>query len=63
MRKEELFKTKFITKRVQNFSLLMKNNEMWPFEDAPNTAIITTKDIINKQKSILLVSHDEEDGM
>ena len=33
------------------------------FIDEKNTMVITTKKIINKEKSILLVSHDEDDGM
>lgn len=33
------------------------------FVDEKNTMVITTKNIVNKEKSILLVSHDEDDGM
>ena len=33
------------------------------FVDEKNTMVITTKNIVNKKKSILLVSHDEDDGM
>lgn len=33
------------------------------FKDAPNTMVITTKKIINREASILIVFHDEEDGM
>jgi hypothetical protein len=35
----------------------------WPFNDPPNVMVLTTKDIINKIKSIQYVSHDEDDGM
>jgi hypothetical protein len=34
----------------------------WPFDDPQNVAVFTTKQIIEKQKPILFVSHDEEDG-
>ncbi|MFD0696357.1 hypothetical protein ACFQZT_20030 [Paenibacillus sp. GCM10027628] len=34
----------------------------WPFEDPANVAVFTTKQIIEKQKPILFVTHDEEDG-
>lgn len=33
------------------------------FKDAPNTMVITTKRVINGEASILIVFHDEEDGM
>ena len=33
----------------------------WPFEDPPNMAVITTRDIL-EGAAILLVSHDEVDG-
>lgn len=33
------------------------------FRDAPNTMVITTKRIINKEAFVSLVFHDEEDGM
>ena len=34
----------------------------WPFEDPPNMAVITTRDILEQGAAILLVSHDEDDG-
>jgi len=33
------------------------------FKDASNTMVITTKKIIRKEKPILVIFHDEEDGM
>ena len=33
------------------------------FIDEKNTMVITTRKIINREKPILLVSHDEDDGM
>lgn len=33
----------------------------FPFDDAPNTATITCCHVINKEKPILYVSHDEDD--
>jgi hypothetical protein len=33
------------------------------FKDAPNTMVITTKKIINREDPILIVFHDKEDGM
>ncbi len=33
------------------------------FSEHKNTMVITTKDIVNGKKDILLVSHDEEDGI
>lgn len=33
------------------------------FSDAPNTMVITTKKIINREAPILIVFHDAEDGM
>ena len=35
----------------------------FPFEDAPNTAIIICNHVIEKDADILYVSHDEDDGM
>ena len=35
----------------------------FPFYDAPNTATIVCCHIINGEKPILYVSHDEDDGM
>jgi hypothetical protein len=34
----------------------------WPFEDPPNVATITVRQIIDGRAPILLVSHGEEDG-
>lgn len=33
------------------------------FNENPNVAVLTTKDIIAKKTPILFVSHDEDDGM
>lgn len=35
----------------------------YDFLDEKNTTVISTKKIMNKESSIMLVSHDEEDGM
>ncbi|MDD5934413.1 MAG: hypothetical protein PUC65_02440 [Clostridiales bacterium] len=35
----------------------------FPFKDAPNTACLVCKHVLNKEKPILYVSHDAEDGM
>jgi hypothetical protein len=35
----------------------------FPFYDAPNTATIVCCHVLDKDKPILYVSHDEEDGM
>ena len=34
----------------------------WPFTDASNTAVFTTRDVIEEGKPILLVTHDQDDG-
>ena len=34
----------------------------WPFEDSPNTAVITTCQVTEQNAPILLVSHDADDG-
>ncbi len=34
----------------------------WPFTDARNTAIFTTRDVVEDDKPILLVTHDQDDG-
>ena len=34
----------------------------WPFDDPPNTACITTRFVLDREKPILLVTHDEDDG-
>ena len=36
--------------------------ENWPFDDVPNVAVITTRQITEEGDPILLVAHDEEDG-
>jgi hypothetical protein len=33
----------------------------WPFDDAPNTAVITTRQVL-EGAPVLLVSHDADDG-
>ena len=33
------------------------------FNEPPNVAVLTTKNILNKKADILLVFHDEDDGM
>lgn len=35
----------------------------YKFMDDKNTMVITTKDILERKKDILFVSHDEDDGM
>ena len=37
-------------------------DEGWPFDDSPNVAVITTRQVTEDNAPILLVSHDEEDG-
>jgi hypothetical protein len=34
----------------------------WPFEDEPNVATITVKQVLREGQPILLVSHDADDG-
>ena len=34
----------------------------WPFEDSPNVAVITLRQILEGSAPILHVTHDEEDG-
>jgi hypothetical protein len=34
----------------------------WQFEDAQNTAVITTWPVLDGREPILLVTHDEDDG-
>jgi len=38
----------------------MKNN--WPFTDAPNSLVFTTRSVIEEGKPILFVMHDQVDG-
>lgn len=33
------------------------------FQEKKNTMVITTKNILERKKEIILVSHDEDDGM
>lgn len=35
----------------------------FPFKDAPNTACLVCKHVLDKEKPILYVSHDKDDGM
>jgi hypothetical protein len=35
----------------------------WPFDDPPDVATISLRDIMESRQPILLVSHDAEDGM
>ena len=39
-----------------------KVSDMWPFEDARNVAVITTRQVVHGAAPILWVSHDEDDG-
>ena len=34
----------------------------WPFEQPPNTAALTTQDIIEGRAAVLRVTHDADDG-
>jgi hypothetical protein len=34
----------------------------WPFEDPPNTAALTTREILEANAPVLLVTHDADDG-
>lgn len=34
----------------------------WPFKDAPNSLVFTTRSIIEEGKTILFVTHDQVDG-
>jgi hypothetical protein len=36
--------------------------ENWPFDDSPNLAVITTRQITERRAPILFVSHDEDDA-
>jgi len=36
--------------------------KQWLFADAPNTAVYTNRDIVEKGKPILIVTHDRDDG-
>jgi hypothetical protein len=37
-------------------------DEDWPFDDSPNVAVITMRQVTEDKAPILLVSHDEDDG-
>lgn len=39
------------------------HREEWPFDDPPNLATISLRDIMERRAPILLVTHDAEDGM
>ena len=34
----------------------------WPFADPPNVVTLTVRQIVEKERPILLVCHDEDDG-
>jgi len=36
--------------------------EGWPFDDPPNLAVVTTRQVTEHGVAILFVSHDEDDG-
>lgn len=38
-------------------------NKKWPFKDKKDVITISTKGIIEEEKTILYVTHDEDDGM
>jgi hypothetical protein len=40
----------------------IKNELEWPFDDSQNVAVFTSTKIINENKPILYVAHDEDDG-
>ncbi len=35
----------------------------WPFDDPENVATLTLREVMNRKSPILLVTHDEDDGM
>jgi hypothetical protein len=37
-------------------------NKQWAFADAPNTATITTVNVLDRRSPILFVTHDQDDG-
>ena len=39
------------------------NEPDWPFDDPPNVTTITTVKVLDEAHPILLVTHDEDDGM
>ena len=40
----------------------MVENKRWKFSDVENTAVFSTRQILNENMPILYVSHDEDDG-
>jgi hypothetical protein len=40
----------------------MKRPANWPFDDPPNVATITTRQVLEEGHPILLVTHDDDDG-
>lgn len=34
----------------------------WPFKEARNTLVFTTKYVVKEQRPVIYVSHDEDDG-
>ncbi|MCA3006503.1 MAG: hypothetical protein LW650_11795 [Planctomycetaceae bacterium] len=40
----------------------MAQGNEWPFEDAPNTAAITTRQVVEKTEPVRLVVRDEDGG-
>ena len=40
----------------------MTTDEIWPFGDPENLAVITTRQVTEGKAPILIVSHDEDDG-
>lgn len=41
----------------------MKENKKWKFSDVENTAVFTTRQVLNENLPILYVSHYEDDGV
>ena len=40
----------------------MDTSEVWPFDEPPNVAVLTTTHIILHGMPVLYVSHDDDDG-
>jgi len=40
----------------------LKGDKEWKFDDVENTAVFTTRQVINENMPILFVFHDEDDG-
>ena len=53
-----------IVKRMSPVQLdaIQRGEHEWPFTGPQNTAVFTTKDILNRSKPILQVTHDLDDG-